>query len=110
MPSKLNEEIYDKTIDYVAQYADLHEDMRTWVEFRHGKQWKSSDESDLKSIGHAPITVDYIDPCIEHLCSYLTANNPKFSAVGRMDSDTKTLEEAHRFILEQNYIQVLHIH
>ena len=31
-------------------------------------------------------------------------------SLGESIKTFKTLEEAHRFILEQNYIQVLHIH
>jgi len=85
----LSNEIYDKAVNYTEKFSTLHSNMRTWTQFRHGKQWKATDEQDLLEIGHAPVVVDYTDPCIEHLCSNLTANNPKFSAVGRMDADVK---------------------
>jgi hypothetical protein len=82
-------EAYDEAVELSGLYSTLWGNMRRWREFRNGKQWTVDDAKVVKDVGHAPCVIDFTNPCTEHLCSHITANNPRYNIMGRGDGDIK---------------------
>ena len=85
---------------------------QTWAEqvsedrdFESGVQWTTAQEEELVKRGQAPIVVNVTKPAVEQAVALLTANQPRFAATGRDDSDTKMAKvfaDLLAFIWESN--------
>ena len=84
-------------------FSDAREDWETEarddLDFYLGNHYDSAEEEYLSSINQGSYVIDRIYPAVEQLKSMLTAKTPKFTAVGREDSDNK-LALTWRTILE----------
>jgi len=71
---------------------------RTWldkcVDFAGGDQMTSQELKDLRKAGMPDFTVNRITLSVETLTYFLTANNPRFRAVGVGEEDVDTAEAA----------------
>ena len=75
---------------YRGSYSVNHTKQKEWTQFVYGDQWKDDIKQKMESIGHAPISFNYIISCVQQGIAFLSANHPSFSVTGRDDSDTKT--------------------
>ena len=89
--------------DIFTFFSDAREDWeneaRDDLDFYLGNHYDSAEEAYLSSINQGSYVIDRIYPAVEQLKSMLTAKTPKFTAVGREDSDNK-LAMTWRTILE----------
>ena len=58
-------------------------------DFRKGAQWTRKQIQELKARQQSPIVVNVIHPTVEQAKALLTANRPRFTVVGREESDVK---------------------
>ena len=72
---------------------------RDAVDFRFGNQLTSQEHTDMQNVGQPDIVLDRIHAAIDRMKAFLTARNPKFSALPREDSDQK-MASTWRIILE----------
>ena len=72
---------------------------RQAVSFRYGNQLSKQEHGDMQSVGQPDIVIDRIHAAVDRLKAFLTARNPKFTALPREDSDQK-LASTWRIILE----------
>ena len=79
--------------DIFTFFSDAREDWeneaRDDLDFYLGNHYDSAEEAYLSSINQGSYVIDRIYPAVEQLKSMLTAKTPKFTAVGREDSDNK---------------------
>ena len=59
------------------------------ADFRKGAQWTRAQIKELKARQQSPIVVNVIHPTVEQAKALLTANRPRFTVVGREESDVK---------------------
>lgn len=63
-------------------------------DFRLGAQWTVAEQKELKRKKQLPIVVNILHPAIESAKASLTANSPRFIAVGREVSDNRVAAAA----------------
>lgn len=82
----LSERLYE---EYKAAYDSHRTQMKEDREFRDGIQWTKEQENYLKKLRQSPVVVNIVGPIVDQGVALLTSNHPRFSAVGREDSDNK---------------------
>tara|TARA_Y100000034_G_scaffold136695_1_gene214988 strand:+ start:504 stop:2549 length:2046 start_codon:yes stop_codon:yes gene_type:complete len=93
------EAIQDTFEYYSESRSDWENEARDDLDFYLGNHFDSQEEEYLSSINQGSYVIDRIYPAVEQLKSMLTAKTPKFTAIGREDSDNK-LAMVWRTILE----------
>ena len=79
--------------------VDWDEEARDAVDFVLGNHYTQDESDTLSAIGQGDFIIDRVYAAVDKLKSLLTSKNPKFSAIGREDSDNK-LAQVWRTILE----------
>jgi hypothetical protein len=72
---------------------------RDAVDFVLGNHYTQEESDALSAVGQGDFIIDRVYAAVDKLKSLLTSRNPKFSAIGREDSDNK-LAEVWKTILE----------
>ena len=72
---------------------------RDAVDFVLGNHYTEEESAALSAVGQGDFIIDRVYAAVDKLKSLLTSRNPKFSAVGREDSDNK-LSQVWKTILE----------
>ena len=72
---------------------------RDAVDFVLGNHYTEEESAALSAVGQGDFIIDRVYAAVDKLKSLLTSRNPKFSAVGREDSDNK-LAQVWKTILE----------
>ncbi len=70
-----------------GSWAKWRTDSQQSYDFRCGDQLSKTEKDDLKTAGMPTFTVDKIGQAIETLKYFITANNPRFYAIGMEQSD-----------------------
>ena len=79
--------------------ADWDIEARDSVDFFLGNHYTQEESDALRAVGQGDFVIDRVYAAIEKLKSLLTSRAPKYSAVGREDSDSK-ISNVWRTILE----------
>ena len=79
--------------------VDWDEEARDAVDFVLGNHYTQDESDTLSAIGQGDFIIDRVYAAVDKLKSLLTSKNPKFSAIGREDSDNK-LAQIWKTILE----------
>ena len=79
--------------------VDWDTEARDAVDFVLGNHYTQDESDTLSAIGQGDFIIDRVYAAVDKLKSLLTSKNPKFSAIGREDSDNK-LAQVWRTILE----------
>ena len=79
--------------------ADWDTEARDSVDFFLGNHYTQEESDALRAVGQGDFVIDRVYAAIEKLKSLLTSKTPKYSAVGREDSDSK-IANVWRTILE----------
>jgi hypothetical protein len=79
--------------------VDWDEEARDAIDFVLGNHYTQDESDTLSAIGQGDFIIDRVYAAVDKLKSLLTSKNPKFSAIGREDSDNK-LAQVWKTILE----------
>tara|TARA_R100001082_G_scaffold29586_1_gene14843 strand:- start:181 stop:2082 length:1902 start_codon:yes stop_codon:yes gene_type:complete len=79
--------------------ADWDVEARDSVDFFLGNHYTQEESDALRAVGQGDFVIDRVYAAIEKLKSLLTSRSPKYSAVGREDSDSR-ISNVWRTILE----------
>ena len=79
--------------------ADWDTEARDSVDFFLGNHYTQEESDALRAVGQGDFVIDRVYAAIEKLKSLLTSRSPKYSAVGREDSDSR-ISNVWRTILE----------
>ena len=79
--------------------VDWDTEARDSIDFFLGNHYTNDESQALQSVGQADFVIDRVYAAIEKLKSLLSSRSPKFSAIGREDSDNR-LALVWRVILE----------
>ena len=79
--------------------ADWDIEARDSVDFFLGNHYTQEESDALRAVGQGDFVIDRVYAAIEKLKSLLTSRSPKYSAVGREDSDSR-ISNVWRTILE----------
>ena len=79
--------------------TDWDEEARDAVDFALGNHYTQEESDALSAVGQGDFVIDRVYAAVDKLKSLLTSRNPRFSAVGREDSDNK-LAQVWKTILE----------
>ena len=79
--------------------VDWDEEARDAIDFVLGNHYTQDESDTLSAIGQGDFIIDRVYAAVDKLKSLLTSKNPKFSAIGREDSDNK-LAQIWKTILE----------
>jgi len=79
--------------------ADWDIESRDSVDFFLGNHYSQEESEALRAVGQGDFVIDRVYAAIEKLKSLLTSRSPKYSAVGREDSDSR-ISNVWRTILE----------
>jgi len=79
--------------------TDWDEEARDAVDFVLGNHYTQEESDALSAVGQGDFVIDRVYAAVDKLKSLLTSRNPRFSAVGREDSDNK-LAQVWKTILE----------
>jgi|TARA_R110001632_G_scaffold54496_1_gene133548 cell division protein FtsB len=79
--------------------ADWDVEARDAVDFFLGNHYSQEESDALRAVGQADFVIDRVYAAIEKLKSLLTSRSPKYSAVGREDSDSR-MANVWRTLLE----------
>jgi|TARA_R110000824_G_scaffold88230_1_gene216998 hypothetical protein len=79
--------------------VDWDTEARDSIDFFLGNHYTTDESQALQSVGQADFVIDRVYAAIEKLKSLLSSRSPKFSAIGREDSDNR-LALVWRVILE----------
>ena len=79
--------------------VDWDTEARDAVDFVLGNHYTQDESDTLSAIGQGDFIIDRVYAAVDKLKSLLTSKNPKFSAIGREDSDNK-LAQVWKTILE----------
>tara|TARA_R110002153_G_scaffold114633_2_gene257496 strand:+ start:2982 stop:4880 length:1899 start_codon:yes stop_codon:yes gene_type:complete len=79
--------------------ADWDMEARDSVDFFLGNHYSQEESDALRAVGQGDFVIDRVYGAIEKLKSLLTSRTPKYSAVGREDSDSK-MSKVWRTLLE----------
>ena len=97
MAERKNENLQKNEARLSLELLDSYMQSRnTWAknaiedsDFRKGAQWTRKQIQELKARQQSPIVVNVIHPTVEQAKALLTANKPRFTVVGREESDVK---------------------
>ena len=79
--------------------ADWDTEARDSIDFFLGNHYTQEESDALRAVGQGDFVIDRVYAAIEKLKSLLTSRSPKYSAVGREDSDSR-ISNVWRTILE----------
>jgi len=79
--------------------ADWDTEARESVDFFLGNHYSQEESDALRAVGQGDFVIDRVYAAIEKLKSLLTSRSPKYSAVGREDSDSR-MANVWRTLLE----------
>ena len=92
-----------KNLDLWRRWRDARSEWdteaRDAVDFVLGNHYTEEESSALSAVGQGDFIIDRVYAAVDKLKSLLTSKNPKFSAIGREDSDNK-LAQVWKTILE----------
>ena len=96
---KRAEEIKERWQMWFDARKDWDVQAREDIDFYLGNHWTKDETDYLESVNQADVVVDRLYSAIEQFKAIITSKPPKFSAIGREDSDTK-LSNVWKVILE----------
>ena len=84
--SEVNKQLWQSWRD---SRVDWDTEARDSIDFFLGNHYSQEESEALKAVGQGDFVIDRVYAAVEKLKSLLTSRSPKFSAVGREDSDSR---------------------